>query len=191
MIIGSRFNGPPGTGNGGYSAGRCATSLGPPDGAIEVTLLRPPPLEEELTPRAEDGLLRVYTTAGDLVAEARESTVDEVVAPVAWADAVEVSRGLPRLPEPPVPRRASFAAPNGRWATACACFPAGCRTGGTAAPFVVPPDEIAPETVWAALDCPGGWSVTGPRPAVRAGPHRRPGRRSPGTRAASASSWGR
>ncbi len=157
MIIGSRFNGPPGTGNGGYSAGRCATSLGPRDGAIEVTLLRPPPLDEELTPRAEDGLLRVYTTAGDLVAEARESTVDEFVAPVAWADAVEVSKDYPGFRSHPFPT--CFVCGTEREVgDGLRLFPGRLPDRRTAAPFVVP-DEIAPELVWAALDCPGGWSV--------------------------------
>jgi hypothetical protein len=28
----------------------------------------------------------------------------------------------------------------------------------TAAPFTVP-DDVSPELIWAALDCPGGWAV--------------------------------
>ena len=44
-------------------------------------------------------------------------------------------------------------------------FP-GPVAGGVAAPFLVPA-TVDRETVWAALDCPGGWSVISPgRPYV-------------------------
>jgi hypothetical protein len=44
-------------------------------------------------------------------------------------------------------------------------FP-GPVAAGVAAPFVAPA-SVTPETVWAALDCPGGWSVISPgRPYV-------------------------
>jgi hypothetical protein len=51
MRIPARFNGPPSTGNGGWSAGAFAAAAGaqvagPP---IEVTLRVPPPLDTELT----------------------------------------------------------------------------------------------------------------------------------------------
>jgi hypothetical protein len=157
MIIRSRFNGPPGTGNGGYSAGLCAVQSSPGQGAVEVTLRMPPPLDEELTPREEDAVLRVYTSAGDLVAEARESTVDEVVAPVSWADAVEVSRDYPGFRSHPFPT--CFVCGTERAVgDGLRLFPGRLPDRRTATPFTVP-DEIAPELVWAALDCPGGWSV--------------------------------
>jgi hypothetical protein len=157
MIISSRFNGPPGTGNGGYSAGCCATSLRAGNGAIEVTLRRPPPLDEELTPYEEDGVLRVYTNSGDLIAEARESTVDEVVAPVSWADAVEVSKDYPGFRSHPFPT--CFVCGTERAVgDGLRLFPGRLPDRRTATPFVIP-DDIAPEMVWAALDCPGGWSV--------------------------------
>ena len=45
MIIPARFNGPPGSANGGYACGLVSEALG---GGFEVTLLLPPPLETEL-----------------------------------------------------------------------------------------------------------------------------------------------
>jgi hypothetical protein len=37
-------------------------------------------------------------------------------------------------------------------------FPGKMADGRTAAPWVVPDDVVAP-TIWAALDCPGGWAA--------------------------------
>ena len=45
MIIPARFNGPPGSADGGYACGLVSEALG---GGFEVTLLLPPPLETEL-----------------------------------------------------------------------------------------------------------------------------------------------
>src|SRR5215213_4316915 len=52
VVIERRFNGPPDSGHGGYSAGRAAALV---DGPAEVTLRRPPPLETPLTVRRDDG----------------------------------------------------------------------------------------------------------------------------------------
>ena len=45
MIIPARFNGPPGSANGGYACGVFSEALG---GGFEITLLVPPPLETQL-----------------------------------------------------------------------------------------------------------------------------------------------
>lgn len=50
VVIGSRFNGPPGSGNGGYVCGLLAAHLGE---SAEVTLRKPPPLERALALRVE------------------------------------------------------------------------------------------------------------------------------------------
>ena len=49
VMIPRRFNGPPDSGNGGYSCGVVAALLDAP--AVEVTLRAPPPLERELRDR--------------------------------------------------------------------------------------------------------------------------------------------
>jgi hypothetical protein len=47
-----------------------------------------------------------------------------------------------------------------------AIYPGPLPGGGVAAPFTAPA-EVTRETVWAALDCPGGWAVLAPgRPYV-------------------------
>jgi hypothetical protein len=53
VVIGRRFNGPPSSGHGGYSAWIAAQFI---DGAAEVSLRRPPPLETPLdVHRGDDG----------------------------------------------------------------------------------------------------------------------------------------
>ena len=47
LQIDARFAGPPGSANGGYTAGRLAALL-PAGAAVEVTLRQPPPLETRL-----------------------------------------------------------------------------------------------------------------------------------------------
>lgn len=68
VTIPARFNGPQESGNGGYSAGALARFL---EGAVEVSLRRPVPLDTALrVSREDDG--RVLARDGeDLVAEAR------------------------------------------------------------------------------------------------------------------------
>jgi len=45
MIVNSRFNGPPNSGNGGYVGGLMAKEIG---GIVQVTLHKPPPLDVEM-----------------------------------------------------------------------------------------------------------------------------------------------
>ena len=158
IVLERRFNGPLSTANGGYACGRVARFV---DGPAEVTLRRPVPLDAPLdVERHDDGLVTVHH-AGELVAE-----------------------GAPALPvdlEPP--RRPSveeaFAAVRAGWANRHAAF-ANCyvcsatRADGLGVDFgplpsdpsmtgavllagdAVPQEDgaVAPEIVWAALDCP-------------------------------------
>jgi hypothetical protein len=157
MIIESRFNGPPDSGNGGYSAGMCA-QLAPP-GTVEVTLRRPPPLDVQLNWREEGDVVRVYDPDGGLVAEARSTTLDpdEVVVPVSWDEAVAASASYPGFTTHPFPT-CFVCGPERVQGDGLRLFPGRLPDRRTATPFTVP-DQVAPELIWAALDCPGGWAV--------------------------------
>ncbi|MGS2613602.1 hypothetical protein ACVCAH_03580 [Micromonospora sp. LZ34] len=159
MIIESRFNGPPGSGNGGWSAGLFAAAYGGP-GPVEVTLRRPPPLETPLA--LADGEVR--DPDGLLVAEVRPTgEVDAVVPPVDLPAARAAAAGYPGLVDHPFP--GCYVCGPQR-ADGLRIFPGRLPDGRTAAPFRVPA-EVDAATVWAALDCPGGWSVIAPgRPYV-------------------------
>ena len=160
MRIASRYNGPPGSANGGVAAGRLAAYVGAP--AVEVTLRRPPRLDVDLRVDASGGTARLHD--GELlVAEAVPATVE-----------VEV----PAVPDVERAREAE------RWyaglvdhafSTCYGCGPASehglhLRPGPVADAVVActwTPRSDEPVDVWAALDCPAGWSAVEPgRPLV-------------------------
>lgn len=159
MIIESRYNGPPGSANGGWSAGVFAAAYDP-DRPVEVTLRRPPPLDTPLTLTDDD----VHDPDGHLVAEVRPA--DDLPAPVPPVDpatARAASAGYPGLVDHPFPGCYVCGPdhPDG-----LRIFPGRLPDGRTAAPWRTPQRVTAP-TAWAALDCPGGWAVIAPgRPYV-------------------------
>ncbi|MBQ1052538.1 hypothetical protein KBX50_29315 [Micromonospora sp. C51] len=153
MIIEGRFNGPPGSGNGGWSAGVFAAAYGG-DGPVEVTLRRPPPLDTPLT--LVDAQVR--DPAGEVIAQLRPAgDLGEVVAPVDLATARAASAAYPGLVEHPFP--GCYVCGPER-ADGLRIFPGRLPDGRTAAP-VRAPRQVVLATVWAALDCPGGWAVIG------------------------------
>jgi hypothetical protein len=154
MIVAEKYNGPPDSANGGYACGLVAAILG---GVVEVTLRLPPPLDRELDVIRSDS--RVEVRDGEaLVAEAEPVALDlDVPAPVSVEEAEAAS-----------PRYAGFT--HHAYSTCFVCGPrredglrvyAGPvegRPGLVASPWV-PPENLTPELVWAALDCPSGWAV--------------------------------
>ena len=148
VIIPARYNGPPGSANGGYTCGLVAGLLG---GAAEITLRRPPPLDRPLRWDGE----RLWD-GEELVAEGARAELElEVPAPVSL---VEAERAAGRY--------AGFA--EHAFPTCFVCGPerqdglrifAGPVEGRdlVAAPWM--PDESSPELAWAALDCPGAFAV--------------------------------
>jgi hypothetical protein len=154
VIVPGRYNGPAGSGNGGYTCGLVAGILG---GVAEVTLRLPPPLDRELAVVREDGRVEIRD-GEELVAEAGPVELDvDVPAPVSVEQAAEASR-----------QYAGFV--HHAYNTCFVCGPAredGLRVyagpvegrpGLVAAPWT-PPDDVSAELVWAALDCPSGWAV--------------------------------
>lgn len=206
LTVPSRFNGPPTSGQGGYSAGALAAHL---DGPAAVSLRRPIPLDEALEVRAEDAArgddgsgarhdeegaargggerprggngatriaevpaARAFDAAGQLVADAVAAP------PLAPWDAPAVSLDAARA------ATERFVAPaDGTFDHCFVCgrarhdgfciFP-GPVTGTdlVAAPWTPPgwaadaDGAVLPEFVWAALDCPGYFSLHGGDPIV-------------------------
>jgi hypothetical protein len=170
LTIPARFNGPPDSGHGGYSAGLAAELVG---GPAEVVLRAPPPLERELAvDRGEDGTVTV-SLDGATVMEARSARVDlEVPEPVSVEDAraVDGSGFLAGHPFPTCfacgPEREPgdglrlFPGPvSGRELFAVEWTPAAEFASG---------GRVAPLFVWGALDCPSCAPARGPRPIVLA-----------------------
>lgn len=154
MLIPARFNGPPGSGNGGWSAGAAAAAAGARAGgpAFEVTLRVPPPLDTDLA--VADG--RVLAPDGTPVATVTPADgAGEPVPPVSYDEAADASPGYPGFTAHPFPTCyvCGPERPDG-----LRLFPGVLPDGRTAAPWTVPAD-VTFETMWAALDCPGGWAV--------------------------------
>jgi hypothetical protein len=162
VIVERRYNGPPDSGNGGWTAGLVASLVDSPQGTV-VTLRVPPPLETPLEPRPLGTGIGVYapggsTPDGTLVAEAAPDPLDEpVVPPVSWAEAHAMGSTYPGLTGHPFPT-CFVCGPDRAPGDGLRLFPGRPSDGRTAAAWTVPGDVSAP-LVWAALDCPGGWSI--------------------------------
>lgn len=158
LVIDARYNGPPGSGNGGYCSGRFARAAGLPSDVVEVTLRRPPPLQVELTARAADSGVDICHDQ-EVVAQVRPTTIepDEIVEPVGWDEAVAASASYPGLVSHPFPT-CFVCGPQRAAGDGLRLFPGRLPDGRTATPWTVP-EAVAPELVWASLDCPGGWAI--------------------------------
>ena len=149
MRIAARFNGPPGSANGGVTAGRLAAYVGAT--AVEVTLRRPPPLDVDLRVDAAGGSARLLD--GDvLVAEAVPSTVEVDAGRAVPVDqaAAAAFLGRDRHPYP-----SCFVCGTAR-SDGLGVHPGPVGDGRVAAVWTPATDD--PVLVWAALDCPGGWA---------------------------------
>jgi len=73
IIINRRYCGPPNSGNGGYVCGRLAKHI---DGAAEVTLRSPPPLDKTLDVAATDAGTFELRDGAAVVATGRPATVE-------------------------------------------------------------------------------------------------------------------
>lgn len=167
LVVPARFNGPPRSGNGGWSAGSLAALLDP-DATVSVRLHRPPPLEAAMEVSVDDGTA-VATIDGDVVLTAGRVDDDAVPVAVPAVDAETAAaaaprfRGLANHPFPTCFTCGPDRAPGDGLrltpglllfrddATACVWEVHESLDGGDGA--------AADPTVWAALDCPGGWSV--------------------------------
>lgn len=169
ITIAPEFCGPPGTGNGGYTAGRLATHVPAPAGAaVEVTLRRPPPLGRALTVDARrDGAHLL--DGGELIADARPVALDlDVPSPLTpFEDARTAAKQSPVLVHRdwhPVP--GCFVCGIDRSdADGLRVFPGPVGAGRFATTFT-PPERLADasgaigtEFVWALLDCPGSFGI--------------------------------
>jgi hypothetical protein len=162
-----RFQGPQRSGNGGYVAGLVGTSLAAQLNGSQVpkvTLRMPPPLHKDLALAAtSDGarLMDGDAVVADGVPVDREFLSDATIDPVSprEARAAEATyRGLRNHPFPwcfvcgPANQSGLQLKPGpvGDGRTACTWRPAAdLATDGLV-------DELF---LWAALDCPGGWTI--------------------------------
>lgn len=159
LIIPAQYNGPPNSGNGGYSCGALGVLV---DGPAKIRLSSPPPLETAMT---------VHRVEGGVVELRRE---DELVA-TAIPQALELD-----VPAAPSLEQAEEASKNFEGATNHSfpsCYVCGPKRGPCdgmrlfagpvknsdiyACVWSPTPDQlnehgnVRDEIIWAALDCPG------------------------------------
>ena len=123
LSFAERFNGPPGSANGGYACGSIAELLG---GEVEVTLRRPPLLGQRLRLRVSDSGGAVVHDGDDLIAEARPATVAlGVPGGASLAEAQEAAERSPLYQNHAYPT-CFTCGPDRAPATGCGSFPARC-----------------------------------------------------------------
>jgi hypothetical protein len=159
IVIDPRFRGPPHSANGGYACAMAAQFI---EGAAEVTLRAPPPLERPLSVSRSDGTVRLWDD-GALVAEASPAAVNmDVPQPVTLERAQRAAEGCEWIENHPYPT-CFVCGPERGAGDGLRIFPGPVEGRELyAAPWV--PDEsvadatggVRPEFVWAALDCPSG-----------------------------------
>jgi hypothetical protein len=164
LIVPNRFNGPPHSGNGGWTAGALAATL-PAALRTPVTarLRQPPPLDTPM-PIEETASGAVANRHGRPVVEVRYAERDPLpVPPVPVKEAAEAEARYAGHRTHPFPtcftcgttRRADdglriFAGPVDDPGASTA---ARGRVAATWTPY-----EVSVPIMWAALDCPGGWA---------------------------------
>ncbi len=163
VIIKQRFCGPPGSGNGGYVSGLLANYCGP---CAEVRLMAPPPLDRTLDV-FQDEEKNVFLLDGDqVVASAKPAALDiSVPQAISFDDAKMAAKHYTGYHYHPFPQ-CFVCGPERVHHDGLRIFPGhGKDTSFVAAPWV--PDStlvredggVAPEYLWAALDCTGAFAL--------------------------------
>ncbi len=163
LTVARRFNGPPGSGNGGYVAGLLGGRFA---GPAEVTLRAPIPLEKPLV-MVKDGSVLALRDGETLVADAVAKPLSlEVPAPpsFALAEALATKGGSGSDSAYQVCLVCGRARAPGDGLRVY-CSATGSADGLQAGAWVPHPafadakGLIRPEFLWGALDCPGGSAV--------------------------------
>ena len=177
LTIERRFNGPHDSGNGGYSAGLAAQLL-PNAQAVEATIHAPIPLDLTLrTHPAGDGIDIMTDDASMriLIMSLQPTHLEMPVVQSPGLQAASVAAHAFRDPDDHVLPHCFVCGPNRAVGDGLRIFadwlkdPSGIENPNAfpivAAPWQPSPDladssgRIAPEFLWAALDCPGAFAI--------------------------------
>lgn len=174
LVIDRRFRGPPNSGNGGYVCGCLARHVA---GDAEVTLRAPPPLGRPLDVRTgRDGEIELHDD-GRLLATALAAAVDVTDVPRVSCEVAEEAAARTPYDEQTHNLPGCFVCGPARGQGDGLRIFAGPLEAGAvpgkpvvfAAPWVPHGNlsgedgHVAPEFVWAALDCPTGYCSVGAR----------------------------
>ena len=174
LVVPRRFRGPATSGNGGWTSGALAELLAPPVPAppVRVRLSAPPPLEAAMTVlRAGRSAVAEYlerpVLTATLLTDGEEGGLDPVPA-VPYDAALAAGDRYAGLRDHPFPE--CFACGPGRApddGLGLRPGPVDPPVGGVDVAAAWSPGEadvgvdraVPVPVLWAALDCPGGWSV--------------------------------
>lgn len=175
--IAKRFNGPHDSGNGGYSAGLAAQLL-PKADAVEATLRAPIPLDATLRAHAaSDGLDIMTDDAATriLIMTVKPTHLETPDVKSPGLEAATVASATYRGAEDHVLPHCFVCGPARKQGDGLRIFPDWLKEPSgldnpnlfpiVAAPWQPTPDladasgRIAPEFIWAALDCPGAFAI--------------------------------
>ena len=155
LTIERRYRGPTSSANGGYTSGRLAAFVDAD--VVQVTLRLPPPLDRPLAV-AQDGEQVLLVDGEATVAEAVPATLElDPPAPISLAAAHKA-----------VARHVRFGGEEFSECFTCGlrpdglCIHAGAVAGSDLHAASWTATEVAPEIVWAAIDCSGAYAVGGP-----------------------------
>jgi hypothetical protein len=163
LVVAARFCGPPGTANGGYVAGLLAAGM---SGPVEVTLRAPTPVETRLEIALTDDDARSLRHSGTELARAVRGKLDlEPCAVPPLRDVAERAGSCRAMRTHPFPG-CFVCGPARAHGDGLRVFP-GVVPGGDAVAALWTPDpslcdargRVAPEFIWAALDCPSAFPL--------------------------------
>jgi hypothetical protein len=163
FVVPRRFCGPPESGNGGWVSGHAAALVPTTDElpAVTVRLRTPPPLERPLQVTITDGTVEVADGDHPVLAAtaAPRPGARGIPAPVSFAEAEAAGAHYEGDAGHPFPT--CFSCGTGRAEGDGLRLRPGRVEGGDGAYAAAwtPARDVDTETVWAALDCPGGWSA--------------------------------
>lgn len=160
--VASRFCGPPRSGNGGYTVGMIGKHLGP---EVEVTLKRPIPLDATMQVVADPAGVAALLHGDTELASAHVAELDlDVPDGITFARAAAARASFPGYNAHPFPN--CYVCGTHRCSGDGMCLFTGVVGDGLVASSWIPTAELAgggghvdPESICAALDCPGAWGL--------------------------------
>lgn len=177
LVVPQRFCGPKSSGNGGWTSGALAEEVEgcPTDHTeawptVEVTLLKPPPLDVPLRVSEADGVVVLSADVATRVAEARRvMRAPAAVAPVTPEEAATAEATYAGFKQHPFPT-CFTCGPDREPGDGLRIFPGPVAEGRVACTWTPHPsvaedfhtyhDDVRRASLpvtWAALDCVGGW----------------------------------
>ncbi len=163
IVINRQFCGPPDSGHGGYVCGVMARFI---DGVAEVTLRKPPPLDQPLRIEQLAASKFLLKNGDEIVAEAQSANLDlDVPTPPDYEQAKEAAQGYRGFDYHPSP--SCFGCGTERVEGDGLRIFAGPVAGSQVVATTWIPDiwlsdnngDVKPEFLWSALDCPGFYAT--------------------------------